>query len=87
MPYIATIVILVKTSLFEIFKIGIGPSSSTRWGQCSRRGEFASDLGRKGWLLETRSAEVNLYGSLALTGPGLGEDWALIPDFVETLLR
>ena len=38
----------MKTSLFEIFKIGIGPSSAHTMGPMLAAGEFVSDLGRKG---------------------------------------
>jgi L-serine dehydratase len=53
-------------------------------------GEFVSDLGRKGLVLDARRVEVDLYGSLALTGPGHATDRAVIlglcgdhPEFVD----
>jgi L-serine dehydratase len=48
-PYLTTIAIIVKTSLFEIFQIDIGPSSSHTVRPMLAAGEFVSDLGRKGW--------------------------------------
>ena len=60
----------MKTSLFEIFKVGIGPSSSHTVGPMVAAGEFLSELGRKGLVLVVRRVEVGLYGSLALTGRG-----------------
>jgi L-serine dehydratase len=80
----------VKTSLFEIFKIGIGPSSSHTVGPMLAAGEFVSDLGRKGLVLDTKRVDVELYGSLALTGHGHATDRAVIlgltgehPEFVD----
>jgi L-serine dehydratase len=80
----------MKTSLFEIFKIGIGPSSSHTMGPMLAAGEFVSDLGRKGLVLDTLRVEVDLYGSLALTGQGHATDRAVIlgicgdhPEFIE----
>jgi L-serine dehydratase len=80
----------MKTSLFEIFKIGIGPSSSHTVGPMLAAGEFVSDLGRKGLVLDARRVEVDLYGSLALTGRGHATDRAVIlglcgdnPEFVD----
>jgi len=80
----------MKTSLFEIFKIGIGPSSSHTVGPMLAAGEFVSDLGRKGLVLDTRRVEVHLYGSLALTGRGHATDRAVVlglcgdhPEFVD----
>jgi hypothetical protein len=61
---------VVKTSLFEIFKIGIGPSSSHTVGPMLAAGEFVCDLGSKHLLPSTRRIAVDLYGSLALTGYG-----------------
>lgn len=57
----------MKSSVFEIFKTGIGPSSSHAMGPTLAAGELASDLGSKGLLLRTRRVESNLYGSLVLT--------------------
>jgi L-serine dehydratase len=68
----------VKTSLFEIFKIGIGPSSSHTVGPMRAAAQFVSELGPKGLLLDVRRVQVDLYGSLALTGRGHGTDRAVI---------
>ena len=68
----------MKTSLFEIFKIGIGPSSSHTVGPMRAAAAFASSLHDSGLLSETARVEANLYGSLALTGRGHGTDRAIL---------
>jgi L-serine dehydratase len=68
----------VKTSLFEIFKIGIGPSSSHTVGPMRAAAAFVSGLHDSGLLSETARVEANLYGSLALTGRGHGTDRAIL---------
>jgi L-serine dehydratase len=68
----------VKTSLFEIFKIGIGPSSSHTMGPMRAAAAFAAGLREGGVLGETARVQANLYGSLALTGHGHGTDRAVL---------
>jgi L-serine dehydratase len=68
----------VKTSLFEIFKIGIGPSSSHTVGPMRAAAAFATELHAGGLLENTARVEANLYGSLALTGHGHGTDRAVL---------
>jgi L-serine dehydratase len=68
----------MNTSLFEIFKIGIGPSSSHTMGPMRAAAEFVSELGHRGIMLEVRRVQVDLYGSLALTGKGHATDRAVI---------
>src|SRR5262245_7609453 len=68
----------MKTSLFEIFKIGIGPSSSHTVGPMRAAASFAAHLGDQGLLAATTRVEANLYGSLALTGHGHGTDRAIL---------
>jgi L-serine dehydratase len=68
----------MKTSLFEIFKIGIGPSSSHTVGPMRAASAFASTLRDSGQLPNTARVEANLYGSLALTGHGHGTDRAIL---------
>jgi L-serine dehydratase len=69
---------VMKASLFEIFKVGIGPSSSHTVGPMRAAGEFVSELGGKGLLMTVRRVQVDLYGSLALTGRGHCTDRAVI---------
>jgi len=68
----------VKTSVCEIFKIGIGPSSSHTVGPMRAAGKFVADLASTHLLRDTKRIQVELYGSLALTGRGHGTDRAVI---------
>jgi L-serine dehydratase len=86
-------------SVFDIFKVGIGPSSSHTMGPMRAAREFVLGLKRDGLLLETEQIAVRLYGSLALTGAGHGTDRAVLaglegaepesvdPDSIEPLLQ
>jgi L-serine dehydratase len=78
------------TSIFELFKIGIGPSSSHTVGPMRAAKRFVDELEARAQLGQTDGINVELYGSLALTGKGHGTDRALIlgltgevPDLVE----
>jgi len=62
----------VKTSVFDLFKIGVGPSSSHTVGPMRAAAQFARETpGAARFLAE-------LYGSLALTGVGHGTDRAVL---------
>ena len=65
-------------SVFDIFKVGIGPSSSHTMGPMRAAREFALGLKRDALLGATREIAVRLYGSLALTGIGHGTDRAIL---------
>ena len=65
-------------SVFDIFKVGIGPSSSHTMGPMRAAREFVLGLKRDGLLAETAQVAVRLYGSLALTGMGHGTDRAVL---------
>lgn len=65
-------------SVFDIFKIGIGPSSSHTMGPMRAARAFVLDLERDRLLGETAEIAVRLYGSLALTGAGHGTDRAVL---------
>ncbi|MBV8913131.1 MAG: L-serine ammonia-lyase, partial [Acetobacteraceae bacterium] len=83
------------TSLFDLFRIGVGPSSSHTVGPMVAAGRFVAGLPRTG----VRALRVELFGSLALTGKGHGTDTAVIlgllgerpdrvdPDQVPALVR
>jgi L-serine dehydratase len=66
------------TSLFDLFKIGIGPSSSHTVGPMRAARRFAAELEAAGLLQETTRVMAELYGSLALTGHGHGTDRAIL---------
>jgi L-serine dehydratase len=68
----------VNTSLFELFKIGIGPSSSHTVGPMRAALRFVHQLASNGLLPRVATVNVDLYGSLALTGIGHGTDRAVL---------
>jgi len=68
----------MSLSVFDIFKVGIGPSSSHTMGPMRAAREFALGLKRDGLIPATREIAVRLYGSLALTGVGHGTDRAVL---------
>jgi L-serine dehydratase len=84
----------VKHSLFELFKIGIGPSSSHTMGPMRAALRFVKELD----TIAVAYLRVDLYGSLALTGHGHGTDRAILlglsgytpqdidPDAIEDIL-
>ncbi|WP_431857136.1 L-serine ammonia-lyase [Azospirillum sp.] len=65
-------------SVLDLFKIGIGPSSSHTVGPMKAALRFTEDLTAAGRLGEVRRVVVGLYGSLALTGKGHGSDTAVL---------
>jgi L-serine dehydratase len=64
-------------SVFDIFKIGIGPSSSHTLGPWRAAQRFLQSLKSKNILYEVTEVKVLLYGSLAKTGVGHGTDMAV----------
>ncbi len=68
----------VNTSLFELFKIGIGPSSSHTVGPMRAALRFARTLAATGLLSRTARLQTELFGSLALTGIGHATDRAIL---------
>jgi L-serine dehydratase len=65
-------------STFDIFKIGVGPSSSHTLGPWRAAQRFLGACRDKGLLARLRGLRVDLFGSLAKTGKGHGTDLALI---------
>ena len=55
-------------SVFDMLKIGVGPSSSHTLGPWRASELFIAELREKGILTQVESITVELYGSLALTG-------------------
>jgi L-serine dehydratase len=88
---------MAAISLFDIFKIGIGPSSSHTVGPMKAANAFIELLSDS--ASEVRNIDVSLHGSLAWTGKGHGTDSAILlglsglapdtidPDLVEGRLR
>lgn len=64
-------------SVFDIFKIGVGPSSSHTLGPWRAAQRFSESLDQRGLLSKVVSIRVLLYGSLAKTGVGHGTDIAV----------
>ena len=67
---------MAAISIFDIFKIGVGPSSSHTVGPMKAANAFASELAALGAAVST--LEVTLHGSLAYTGKGHGTDSAVL---------
>jgi L-serine dehydratase len=65
-------------SVFDIFKVGIGPSSSHTMGPMRAAASFTAQLRDNGLLSRTDAIVTRLYGSLALTGAGHGTDRAIL---------
>ena len=68
----------MSISVLDLFKIGIGPSSSHTVGPMRAAHDFAIALQHQGLLDRVRRIEVRLYGSLSATGVGHGTDRAVI---------
>jgi L-serine dehydratase len=68
----------MKTSVFDLFKIGIGPSSSHTVGPMRAAREFVGNLDRDQLLVKTQRIQTELFGSLALTGIGHATDRAIL---------
>jgi L-serine dehydratase len=68
----------MTTSVFDLFKPGVGPSSSHTMGPMTAAMRFLGELSRAGWLSRTTRVRVVLYGSLALTGRGHATDRAVM---------
>jgi L-serine dehydratase len=68
----------MSLSVFDIFKIGIGPSSSHTMGPMNAARSFAELLAARGLLERTAQVSAQLYGSLALTGRGHCTDRAIL---------
>lgn len=68
----------VYFSVFDLFKIGIGPSSSHSVGPMIAANKFLQDLKQQASFDRVGRIQIDLYGSLALTGRGHGTDSAVI---------
>jgi L-serine dehydratase len=68
----------VTTSLFDLYKIGVGPSSSHTMGPMRAACRFARGLETAAVLDRVARVVVELYGSLALTGRGHATDRAVL---------
>ncbi|MCB6182529.1 L-serine ammonia-lyase [Leeia sp. TBRC 13508] len=80
----------MSISVFDLFKIGIGPSSSHTVGPMRAAWRFVSVIEEDGLLDAVSSIKAELYGSLGATGKGHGSDTAVLlglegelPDLVD----
>ena len=78
-------------SVFDLFSIGIGPSSSHTVGPMRAAQQFVSKLDETGELSGVASVRAELFGSLGATGKGHGSDKAVmlglegeLPETVDT---
>ena len=65
-------------SIFDLFKIGIGPSSSHTVGPMKAANLFVSALSQQQLLTQVDGVQVELFGSLGATGKGHGSDIAVM---------
>ena len=65
-------------SIFDLFKIGIGPSSSHTVGPMKAANLFVSALSQQQLLMQVERVQVELFGSLGATGKGHGSDIAVM---------
>lgn len=65
-------------SIFHLFSIGIGPSSSHTVGPMRAAHRFTKALTQENLTIDTTFVRIDLYGSLALTGKGHGTDLAVL---------
>ena len=68
----------MAVSVFDLFKVGIGPSSSHTVGPMRAARLFAHGLETSGLLPAVSRVQVGLYGSLGATGRGHGSDKAVL---------
>lgn len=80
----------MSISIFDLFSIGIGPSSSHTVGPMLAAHNFVAGLDVQQQVTQIARIQIDLYGSLALTGKGHGTDKAILnglegklPDQVE----
>jgi L-serine dehydratase len=68
----------MAVSVFDLFKVGIGPSSSHTVGPMRAARLFALKLQAQGFLQATHRVHIELFGSLGATGRGHGSDKAVV---------
>ena len=66
-----------RLSVFDMFKVGVGPSSSHTLGPWRAAQQFVASLAEREVLADVRAVSVALFGSLAKTGAGHGTDLAV----------
>jgi L-serine dehydratase len=69
---------IMTVSVFDLFSIGIGPSSSHTVGPMKAARAFVHGLNEDQLLEQTQRVRIELFGSLAFTGRGHGSDFAIL---------
>jgi hypothetical protein len=72
---------IMAISVFDLFKVGIGPSSSHTVGPMRAARAFVRRLEKDGLLPQVASVRAELFGSLGATGKGHGSDVAVMLGF------
>ncbi len=68
----------MTVSIFDLFSIGIGPSSSHTVGPMKAARKFITGLSEEDQLFKVSRLRIELFGSLAFTGKGHGSDFAIL---------
>lgn len=68
----------MSISVFDLFKIGVGPSSSHTVGPMIAAAQFVESLDKQAIAQDVKRVKVDLYGSLSATGVGHGTDTSII---------
>ncbi|MDO6561759.1 L-serine ammonia-lyase [Amphritea sp. 1_MG-2023] len=68
----------MSLSIFDLFKVGVGPSSSHTVGPMVAANRFIDELSQRAQLTQVEQVKVGLYGSLAMTGKGHSTDVAVM---------
>jgi len=68
----------MSLSIFDVFSVGIGPSSSHTVGPMKAAHSFIKEIIKKRKFKDITTIKCDFYGSLALTGKGHGSDKAII---------
>lgn len=68
----------MPVSVFDLFKVGVGPSSSHTVGPMLAAQRFVTELDSRGILTQTNRVQVHLFGSLSATGVGHATDCACL---------
>ncbi|MBQ0783566.1 MAG: L-serine ammonia-lyase, partial [Amphritea sp.] len=68
----------MSISVFDLFKVGVGPSSSHTVGPMVAAANFADHLQQHALAMDVIRIQVDLYGSLSATGIGHGTDNSIV---------
>lgn len=83
-PIFVAMKAIESISVFDMLKIGVGPSSSHTLGPWRAALRWMEKLQRRGLLEEVSAVSIHLYGSLSLTGKGHATDIAVMMGLLGT---